>query len=205
VVDGPAPAERCPVAALGEDDERVATAQPGREPPDLLGALPCGVPAGVRLLAEEGVGQAVGQDVDARVELQRGLHDHPRAALAAADQVVDEQERVAGARVPAEHDERAVAGRAGTGVPRASHRDAQAAGAAGRAEDRVEEAAHDGVMASLVGLCVQPAAEPARDPQAEEDDQRRALGRRPGEPEEDHPQQPGVPFAAGPPRPLIRP
>jgi hypothetical protein len=187
VVDAPAPAERCPVAALGEQDERAAAAEAGRQPPDLLGALPRGRPRGVRLLTQEDVGQAVGQDVHARVQLQRGLHDHAGTAPARAEQMVDEQQRVARARVPAEHDERAVAG---TAAVRAGHRNAQAAGAARRTEDQVEEPAHDAVLAGLVGLRVQPPAEPARDPQAEEDGQRRDLACRPGKPEEDHPQQP---------------
>ena len=148
---------------------------------------------------EERVGYPVGQDVDARVELQRGLHDDARAPLAHAEQVVDQQQRVARAGVAAEHDQRAVAVRdAGR---RAGHRHAQPAGAARGPVDQVEEPRHDRVVAGLVRLGVQPPAEPAHEPQAEGDGQRGGLPRRPDQPEPRDPQQPRPAHApgAGPP------
>ena len=85
--DGAAPAQRRPVAALGEQQQGAAAVEARGQPPDLLGVRPrSGPPA-----AHERVGQPVGHHVQAGVELQRRLHDHARAPIAGAEQVVDEQ------------------------------------------------------------------------------------------------------------------
>ena len=203
---GAAPALRRPVAALGEDDEGALGVQAGRQALDLAdvvarsavrpgarSAVRPGARSGARSgpAVDERVGQPVGGDVEARIQLQRGLHHDARAPPAGAEQVMDEQQRVAGARVTAEHDERAFCTGAGTGAfgsRRAGDVDAQAAGALGGAVHQAEEAAYDPVVAALVGLGVQPPAEPAHDPQAAQDRQRRGLAEKPDQREAHHPQ-----------------
>jgi hypothetical protein len=171
-LDAPVPTLRRPVPPFGEDKESAALVQAGRQPPDLLGPLPAGSPGAgagagpVRVAPEERVGQPVGHDVHARVQLQCGLHDDPGTSPAVREQVVDEQERIAGARVPAEHDDGTVIEQAR--VRRRGHLDAQPAGAARRPVGEVEVPPHDRVVTRPVGLGVKPAAEPARDPQAEQ-------------------------------------
>jgi hypothetical protein len=203
-LDAPAPAQRRPVPALGEQQQCVAPAEAGRQPPDLpdlLAPVPAAGPGGAlgpRLaVAEKRVWHPVGHDVQARVQLQRRLHDDPGAPLADGEQVVHQQQRIARAGVPAEHDERTVAGQ--QRVRRRGHLDAQPAGAPRLPVDQVEEPPHDRVVASPVGLGVEPAAEPARDPQAEQRRERRRLPERPGEGQKHHPQQPGPVTAPGQP------
>ena len=83
---------------------------------------------------DEGVGQAVDDHVEAGVELEGGLHHDPGLAPVAAEQVVDEQERVAGAGVAAEHDHRP--GQAGAWPPRGSAPAPRSRCAAGRCGSR---------------------------------------------------------------------
>ncbi len=194
-VDGPLPAVRRPVAPFGEDHQGAAVGHARRQPPDLLGPLagggrPVGGPA------QERVRQPVGGDVRGRVQLQGGLHDHPRAALALAQQVADEQQRVARAGVPAEHDQRLVTGRRRLRL--AGHRHRQPADPDRRPVHQVEEPGQHRVVARLVRLGLQPPAEPAGQPQAEEHGQRGGLAHRPDQPEDDHPQQPGTAHRARP-------
>ena len=54
----------------------------------------------------EPVRQPPADDVDERVEREQLVHDDPRPALVAAQQVVEHQQRVALAGVDAEHDQR---------------------------------------------------------------------------------------------------
>ena len=107
--------QRCGVQLppSGKMTRALPRVQAGREAPDLVDVVPgsATLPA-CAARRRNALGTPVGQDVHARVELQRGLHDDARAPLADAEQVVDEQQRVAGAGVAAEHDERAVAARA---------------------------------------------------------------------------------------------
>jgi transglutaminase-like putative cysteine protease len=97
-LDPATPAQRRPVPALGEEQQRVAPAEAGRQPPDLpdlLARVPAAGPGGAlgpRLAAmEKRVGHPVSHDVEARVELERRLHHHPGAPIAAREQVVNEQ------------------------------------------------------------------------------------------------------------------
>jgi transglutaminase-like putative cysteine protease len=157
-LDAPTPAQRRPVPALGEQQQSVAPAEAGRQPsdlPDLVGLGPAASGAARgrgRATAQKRVRHPVGHDVQARVQLQRRLHDHPGAPLADGEQVMHEQQRVARAGVPAEHDEWAVAGQ--QRVRRRGHLDAQPAGAARLPVDQVEEPPHDRVVAGPVGLGV---------------------------------------------------
>lgn len=196
-VDAAPPAQRRPVAALGEDKEGAAGLQARREPPDLFrplapesGPLAAGAAASFPARAQEGVRHPVTDDVQARVQLQSGLHDDPGPTAAHAEQVVDEQQRVAGAGVPGQHDQRPVAGHPGRHPARPGHRHPQAAGALGGPVHDVEERLHHRVVPSLVRLRVQPAAEAARDPQPQQRRHRRHLAERPGQREVRHPQQP---------------
>ena len=91
---------------------------------------PADAGAGERRMQER-VGHPVGHDVQARVQLEGGLHDHPGMPAADREQVVDDEQRVAGARVPAQHDDRAVVGRRrSSGGPATSTRSPQARSAA---------------------------------------------------------------------------
>ena len=159
--DAAAPPDRGPVPAFGKEEQSVPVAEAECQPPDLLGLLPVAVPgAAAGVAAEERVGHPVGHDVQARVQLKCRLHDDPGTPFADREQVVDEQQRVAGAGVPAEHDERAVIGQGL--VRRRRHLDLEPAGAARNAVDQVEEPLHDRVVAGPVGLGVKSPAEPAR-------------------------------------------
>ena len=110
----------------------------------------------------------------------------------AAEQVVDEQERVAGAGVAAEHDHRA--GQPGRQSPRASApapRSPPAAGTPATAtpEQRGQEPADQPVVPLLERLGAQPAAEPADHPQAQAGEQRHRLHHQPDQREPDQPQR----------------
>ena len=194
--DAAAPAAGRPVGALGEDHQRAGRVQAAGQPLDLLGedALPgLAVP-------DEHVGQPVAQHVQAGVELQRRLHHHPRPAPVDAEQLVDEQERVAGPGVPGQHDDRAgqPGGQFVASELRLVDLGPQAVGPFGPAVQRVQEPADDRVVAALVGLGVQPAAEPAHDPQPEQHDQRHDLG---GQPDHQERHQPQVAHPARPQQP----
>ena len=188
--DRAAPPLRGPVAAFGKDEQGAAWVEAGGQAADQVGVVTCAA----ALFADERVREPVGQHVRGGVELQRLLHDDAGTTGAGADQVVHEQQRVARARVAAEHDDGAV--RRPFGWSR--YRDVQPAGAFRRAVDQVEQPAHDPVVAGLVRLGVQPAAEAADDPQAQHDRQRGGLGDSPDEREAHHPQRPHpVPPAGG--------
>ena len=197
--DAPAPAVRGPVAALGEDDQRAVLVQPAGQPLDLPGedAL-----AGL-LAPDPHVRQPVAHDVHAGVQLQCRLHHHPRPPLVDAQQLVDQQEGVPGPGVPAEHDHRP--GQPGSQFRRGGFRlvdlDPQAVGPFGTAVHQVKEPAHDSVVAALVRLGAQPAAEPAHHPEPGQHDQRRRLG---DEPDQHEAHQPQAPHVAGP-RPRHQP
>ncbi len=188
-LDAAAPPERSPVPAFGEEEESVPVAEACGQPPDLLCLLPAAEPGAVRAAAEERVRHPVGHDVQARVELDCRLHDDPGTPLADREQVVDKQQRVAGASVTAEHDEGALIGQGL--VRRRCHLDPEPAGADRHAVDQVEKPRHDRVVAGPVGLGIKPPAEAAHDPQAEQNGERGGLADGPGESQEHHPQQPG--------------
>ena len=197
--DPSAPAVRGPVPALREDDERAAGVEPARQPLDL--------PREDVLAGELGldphVRQPVPHDVDAGVELQRGLHHHPRPPLVDGQQLVHEQEGVPGPGVPAEHDDRPrqPGRRLRGGERRLVDLDPQAVGPFGPAVHQVKEPAHDRVVAALVGLGAQPAAEPAHHPQPRQHDQGHRLR---DEPDQHEAHQPQAPHVAGP-RPRHQP
>lgn len=58
---------------------------------------------------DEAVGQTSPEDVDQGVKPEGFVHDHARPAPVAAEQVIEHQQRVALAGVPAEHDHRSLA------------------------------------------------------------------------------------------------
>ena len=197
--DPAAPPARGPVPALGEDDQRAALVQPPGQPRDLLGE---DVLAGLARL-DPHVRQPVAHDVHAGVELQGGLHHHPRPPVVDAEQLVHQQERITRPGVPAEHDDRAgqPGGLLGRGEFRFVHDDLHPEGLRGRSVEPADEPPHDPVVAGLVRLGAQPAAEPAGDPQAETHEQRRRLR---GQPDQREVQQPQYPHPARP-RPAHRP
>jgi hypothetical protein len=143
----------------------------------------------------ERVRQPVDHHVEAGRVLQGGLHDDARLAPVEREQVVYEQERVAGAGVAAQHDDR-------PGQPRAELLGggrglldlyAQPEDAQGDPEQHAQEPPDQRVVAVHRRLGVQAPAEPAGDPQAEAGHQCGRLEHEPGEPE---PEQPGRPTPA---------
>ena len=73
------------------------------------------------------------------------------------------------------------------------HFDPQAIGPFGPLVQRVQEPAHDRVVAALVRLGAHPAAEPAHHPQPGQHHQRHRLGHEPDQHEADQPQAAHVP------------
>jgi hypothetical protein len=86
--DAPLPTAGRPVAALGEDHQRTALVEPARQPLDLLAEESLAGPA----VLNEHVGNAVGDDVQAGIELDRRLHDDARPSPVDAQQVADQQQ-----------------------------------------------------------------------------------------------------------------
>jgi len=198
--DPAVPPARCPVTPLREDHQCGVALQPPGQALDLLDKL--AIPG--TAAAHEHIGHAVGYHVHGGIELHRRGHHDVRAAAAGVEQVVHEQERVAGPGVAAQHDHRP--GRAGRVVPRArilpgasvrpGDLDLKPEQPASRPVHHVQEPVHDRIVTGLVGLGVQAAAEPAREPQSQEHEQRRGVSAEPGERERQQPQ------AAHAPRPL---
>jgi len=190
--DAALPPARCPVAALREDHQRAILAEAPGQALDLLDEDLLAGPAP----GDEDVRHPVGHDVHAGVKLHRGLHHDAGPPQVHAEQLPHEQERVAGSGVAAEHDHRA--GRPGRLLLRRELRlvdvDPDSERRGGRAVHQVEVPPHDRVVTALVGLGVQPAAEPGGDPQAQAGQQRGGL---PGQPDEREVQQPQAAPAAG--------
>ena len=157
----------------------------------------------VWLAPDPHVRQPVPHDVHAGVELQRGLHHYSRPPLVDAEQLVHQQEGVPGPGVPAEHDHRPgqPGGRLRRGEFRLVDLDPQAVGPFGAAVHQVKEPAHDRVVAALVRLGAQSAAEPAHHPQSRQHDHGHRLG---DEPDQHEAHQPQAPHVAGP-RPRYQP
>ena len=184
--DSAAPPARGPVPSLGEDDQRAPLLQAPGQPGDLLGE---DVLAGLARL-DPHVRQPVAHDVHAGVELQGGLHYHPRPPVVDAEQLMHQQERIPRPGVPAQHDDRPgqpggqlIAGELGL-----IHLDPQSVCPLRTPVHGVQEPAHDPVVPALVRLGAQPPAEPAHHPQPGQRDQRHRLGHQPDQGEADQPQ-----------------
>ena len=197
--DPAAPPARGPVPALGEDDQRAPLVEPPGQPRDLLGE---DVLAGLARL-DPHVRQPVAHDVHAGVELQGGLHHHPRPPVVDAEQLVHQQQGVTGPGVPAEHDDRPgqPGGQLVAGEVRLVHLDPQPVRLLRAFVQRVQEPPHDRVVAALVRLGAHPAAEPAHHPQPGQHHQRHRLGH---EPDQHEAGQPQAAHAPGP-RPRQQP
>jgi hypothetical protein len=89
------------VRPLGEEHERPAAV-------DLLGERGDLVLDVAAARVDEPVGQHRAEDVDERLDPQRVVHDDVRPPAVAHDELVDDEQRVALPRVPAEQDHRAV-------------------------------------------------------------------------------------------------
>jgi hypothetical protein len=147
------------VAALGEDQQRVAVAEAaGHRGDRRLGVATARI--------DEAVGQAVAEHVDERVQAQRLVHDDARPPFIRAQQRVHDQQRVALAGVAAQHDDgrapgvQRLLGRRGVGRPQLGARHPRH-----RPDDPRHEPAHHAVVRALHALGVQRATEAARDPQ----------------------------------------
>jgi hypothetical protein len=69
------------------------------------------VASGAGFGRDEPARQSIDEHVDHRIELKRILEHDPRLALIHRDEFVDEQKRVAGSRMAAEHEQRPLRGR----------------------------------------------------------------------------------------------
>ena len=158
--DAPVPAPGGPVAALGKITSAPSRSEPTGQPLDLLDEE---LPAGPAVVNEH-VGKAVGHDIETRIKLHRRLHDDAWPPPVHAEQMAHEQERIARARMAAEHDDRA--GQAGClligGELWLVDLDPHPECRGSPAVDEVKEPAHDRVVAALERLRMQPPAETAR-------------------------------------------
>ena len=143
-LDRALPPLRREVRALGEDQHGVAAGEPAAH----RGDLDLGVAAA---RVHEAVRQPPPDHVDQRVQRQRLVHDDPRPPAVAAQQVVEHEQRVALARVDAEHDERPLLGQRGLGRLRAVHVTRTRAARSAVARERADEPAQHRVVRARGG------------------------------------------------------
>ena len=179
-LDRPGPAPLGEVAALREDDHRVARAGPAGQRGDRLGD----VVGDVRVRGDEAVRQPVEQHVDGRVELQRVLEHDPRPQLGERHQLADQQHRVARPGVPAEHQLRPVPAER---APVAGADHPQPERPPRGSVDPIEHPAEQPVVGFLPALIAEAVTEAGAQPHPAERPEGRPLA---GEPDDAEPQQP---------------
>ena len=175
---------RGPVAALGEQHQRVVR-------PQAPGELGDGSGRDVTPGPDEAAAEPGEQHVDGRVQPEPlGEHD-ARGPVVAAHQQVHEHERRAGPGVPGEDEHRLRAahpGRVERLRDRLVHLQPEAEGEAGQAHQRVEEATQHGQVQLLRAGAPQPPGEP--DPERQTGHQAGGLAQQVGDPEQPHARQP---------------
>ncbi len=187
-LDTALPPGRREVPALGEDQHRaVVTDVPGHR-----GDLDFGVtPARI----DEAVGQAPAEDVDQRIHPQRFVEDQARPAAVPAEQLVEDQQRVALAGVAAQHDDRLPAGRQRLlGRLRLGDLDIDVRQAGHRAVDAAHEPAQHRIVRALHARRPRVPAEAAGDPQPQARQRARDV---PGGEIDGDPEDPQRPPSAG--------
>jgi hypothetical protein len=146
------------VRPFGKDHQRARLPQLPRH----RGDLDLRVPApGI----DEAVGQPLSQDVDQWIEPQGLVHHHARTASVAAQELMQHQQRVALARVPAEHNHRSLpGGEGGPGGIGLDHAHLHARQGDDRPVDTADEPAHHRVVGPLHRLRPAAPTEAAGDP-----------------------------------------
>ena len=169
-LDRPQPPLDREVAALGEDQHRVAAAQVAAHGGDLDLRV-----ATARV--DEPVRQPPADHVDQRVQRQRLVHHDPRPPAVAAEQVVEDEQRVALAGVDAEHDERPSVRQRGFGALGPVDRHAHARDPQRRPRDGADEPAQNRVVGTVPAVRARrPTAPSRRRPPRRDRSRRRARG-----------------------------
>ena len=185
LLDGPCPASLGEVATLGEQHDGVAGRRGARHPLDLRHHVAAGP------TTHEARADPVEQHVDGGVELEQVLQHDPRPTRdTTVHHRIHDQERVAGAGVPAEHQHRSIGTRLGERVVLIVEGEAERE--PGRRHQPAQEPRHQPVVAIERSLATDPPPEPGRQPQDEQHHQYGHLEhevheREPHEPEQSPP------------------